>query len=59
MNNNENKVSMSELTVTEEVEMNLDPNTVKESMVNESDDINDSGMETTDVYKRQVLYLTT
>ena len=27
--------------------VNLDPNTVKESRINESDDINDSGMETT------------
>ena len=47
MENNENKVSMIDITVTGEVEMNLDPNTVKESIVNESDDINDSGMETT------------
>ena len=33
--------------VTGEVEMNVDPNVVKESVLYESDDINDSGMETT------------
>ena len=47
MEDNENKVSMIDVTVTWEVEMNLDPNAVKESVLYESDDINDSGMETT------------
>ena len=32
---NENKVSMMDVTVTGEVEIHLDPNVVKESIVNE------------------------
>ena len=47
MENNENKVSMTDVTFTGEAEIHSDPNAVKESVLNESDDINDSGMETT------------
>ena len=45
MEDYENKVSMTDITVTGEVEMHVDPNVVKESVIYESDDINDSGME--------------
>ena len=41
------KVSMIDVTVTGEGEIHPDPNVVKESVLNESDNINDSGMETT------------
>ena len=44
--NNENKVSLTEVTFTGEADVHSDPNTVKESVLNESDDMNDSGMET-------------
>ena len=39
------KVSMSDVTVTGEGEINSDPKVVKESVSNESDNINDSGLE--------------
>ena len=41
------KVSMSDVTITGEGEINSDPKVVKESVSNESNNINDSGLETT------------
>ena len=60
---NESKANMSDVTVTGEIEIQSDPNGVKENVLCELDDVNDSGMETTpspvsythlDVYKRQL-----
>ena len=54
MEDNENKVSMIDVTVTGEVEIHSDPNVVKESVLYESDDINAVSYTHLDVYKRQV-----
>ena len=47
MENNENKVSVTDISFTGEAEIHSDHNAVKESVLNESDDMNDSGIETT------------